>query len=55
MLNYLKTFYTYTNQDYNYLLIKCASSKILNDDIKNNEPNIIDYISLNITNLFKLI
>lgn len=52
MLNYLNLFYTYTNQDYNYLLINCSTSDILNDDIKNNEPNIIDYISLNITNLF---
>ena len=52
MLNYLNSFYTYTNQDYNYLLINCSTSHILNNDIKNDKPNIIDYISLNITNLF---
>jgi hypothetical protein len=52
ILNYFKLFYNYTNKDYNNLLINCSTSKILNDDIKNNEPNIIDYISLNITELF---
>ena len=52
ILNYLKTFYSYSNEDYNYLLINCASSNILNNDIKDNKPNIIDYISLQITDLF---